>query len=174
MATTTPSLFHRGGFVKSLTEDTPELAFIEKYVAKVDSLDLSSPFHDWYSPDCKFYNTNGTLYEGGENVWMWMRGLFGAFTAVKHDIHTIRLIKATEEEWKPESEASWVYFETTTSFTPKLAKGLDGPIKVPRLLVFLVGKSEVEGLGTDGYQILEAKTWWDTAVFNKSANKKEE
>lgn len=172
MATMTSSLVHHGGFVKSLTDEVPALAFLQKYVTKVDSLDLSSPFYDWYSPSAKFYNTNGTVYDGGENIWMWMRDLFGAFSAVKHDIHTIRLFKATEEEWKPESEASWVWFDTTTSFTPKVSEGLHGPIKVPRFLGFLVGRSEVEGQGTDRYQILQAKTWWDTAVFARSANNK--
>lgn len=57
--------------------------------------------------------------------------------------------------------------ETETSFSVKDPLLAGDPIVVPRFLMFLVGKSEVEGQGTDGLQILEAKVWWDTNVLGR-------
>ncbi len=143
------------------------MAFVEKYANQVDSLNISSPFHEWYAPSCRFYNTNGAVYDGGDVIWGWMRTLFGAFSAVAHDIHKVLLVQATAEEFDPARKAAWVVLETTTAFEMKSPVLAGEPIAVPRLLSFLVGKSEVEGQGTDGLQILQAKTWWDSGVFDR-------
>ena len=145
----------------------PILAFIETYSNKVDSLDLSGNFHNWYAPSCKFYNTNGVVYDGGDEIWTWMHGLFGAFDLVKHDYKSICMVPATAEEWDPAAEAQWMYFDAVTSFRFKTKDSGDVQkvIKVPRFSKFLVGKSEVEGQGTGGFQILQAKNWWDAGLL---------
>jgi hypothetical protein len=54
-----------------------------------------------------------------------------------------------------------------------LAGDLKGDgIEVPRMLSFLVGEAEVQGQGTDGLQILEAKAWWDSGVLGKEITKR--
>jgi hypothetical protein len=95
---------HKGSWNAS-TKNIPAFAFVEKYSNKVDPLDLLSPFHDWYSLSCRFYINNRDTYEGGDAIWNWMRGLFRAFSNVRHDVQVARLIKATTEEISPESEA---------------------------------------------------------------------
>lgn len=57
--------------------------------------------------------------------------------------------------------------ETDTAFSVKDPLLTGDPIVVPRFLMFLVGKSEVDGQGTDGLQILEAKVWWDTDMLGR-------
>ena len=114
-----------------------------------------------------FYNTNGILYHGGDEIWSWMKSLFGPFGAVHHNLKVVRLIKATPTEAAPERDACWVMSETDTAFSIKDPLLAGDPIVVPRLLMFLAGKSEVYGRGTNGLQILEAKVWWDSAVLER-------
>ncbi len=164
--TTYDHFFHLGPW-DSATRQIPAVAFVEKYASTVDSLDLSGPFYNFFAPGAKFYNTDGIVYDGGGAIWSWMKRLFGVFSAVHHDIQSIRLIKAGAEEWRPESEAHWVILETTTLFSMKSPTVAGDPIEVRRLLSFLVGKSEVDGQGTDGLQILQAKVWWDSGVLDR-------
>ncbi|KAK4443371.1 hypothetical protein QBC34DRAFT_386340 [Podospora aff. communis PSN243] len=161
---TTP--FYKRGTFDATTRSISALAFIEKYCDKVDSLDLSGNFHDYYAPSCKFYNTNGVVYDGGAKIWTWMRGLFGSFDLCAHEHNSFRVVPATAEEWDPAAGAQWVFIDTTTLFQFKSENGeAREVIKVPRFLMFLVGKSEVEGQGVQGLQILEARIWWDTGLL---------
>jgi hypothetical protein len=171
MMEATSCLTHQGPW-NSSTRKIPAFAFIEKYSNKVDSLDFSAPFHDWYSPSCQFHNNNGTTFDGGDAIWTWMRGLFGAFSNVEHNIQVARLIKATTQEISPEREAEWVILEATTAFSMKDPMLAGEPIVILRLLSFLVGKSEFSGQGTDGLQILEAKVWWDTGALARELTKR--
>jgi hypothetical protein len=86
----TAGIVHFGGFDAS-TRKIPTLAFLEKYTAKVDSLQLTGPFHDWYGQSCQFYDTTATVYDGGDAIWSWMQKLFGGFAGLRHDIKVIRI-----------------------------------------------------------------------------------
>ncbi len=166
-AATMGSYYHHEGSWDSSTRQLPALEVIEKYTTTVDSLDFSAPFHNFYSPTAKFYNANGLVYSGGDAIWTWMKELFGVFSAVHHDIRRIRLLSVPAEEWSPASETQLVVLEAVTAFSMKSPAVAGKPIEVPRLLHFLVGKSEVEGQGTDGLQILQAKAWWDRGVLDR-------
>ncbi|KAH8649563.1 hypothetical protein BGZ61DRAFT_487946 [Ilyonectria robusta] len=166
MTESTTCLTHYGVYDAS-TRAIPALSFIEKYSNKVDSLEISGPFHSWYAPSCNFYNANGVVLRSGDEIWTWMKSLFGPFDAVQHSIKVVRLIKATTTEAAPERDAYWVMLETDTAFSIKDPLLAGGPIVIPRFLMFLIGKSEVEGQGTDGLQILEAKVWWDTDMLGR-------
>ena len=164
MTTTTTTLLT---FPTSFTPTTrlePSLSFLESYTAHVDSLDLSAPSTTSYSPNATFYNTDGIVYSGGAAIWTWMRGLFGPFAALKHNILSIRLTRDVEVEGAGKGDL--VVLETKTSFWLKGADGVrqEEPVVVPRLLSFLVGEAE-EGLGTHGRWILEGKVWWDSGVL---------
>ncbi|KAH8703932.1 hypothetical protein BGW36DRAFT_370245 [Talaromyces proteolyticus] len=166
MSVSSTCITHIGTYDAS-TRDIPALAFVEKYSDKIDSLEISGPFHDWYAPSCTFFNTNGTVYHGGDEIWTWMKSLFGPFSVVCHNVKVIRLVEAIPTESDPEKAAYWAIIETETSFSMKDQLLAGDPIIVPRLLMFLIGKSEVDGQGTDGLQILEAKVWWDTEVLGR-------
>lgn len=167
--------FTHYGSWDAVTRELPTLAFIEKYTNKVDSLDISGPFHLWYAPSCTFYNTDGVVIHGGGETWDWMKGLFAPFRRVRHDVKVIRLYDATTGEAAPKKAAQWITLETQTTFITKgKTPAGDSTVIIPRLLMFLVGKSDVDGQGTDGMQILEAKVWWDTGVLQKTITAKGE
>ncbi|KAL6901049.1 hypothetical protein GGI43DRAFT_383394 [Trichoderma evansii] len=166
MLTPRTCLIHSGVWDHS-TRQVPVLSFIEKYCNKVDSLEITGPFHHWYAQSCNFYNTNGIVYHGGDNTWNWMKDLFGQVIALHHEVTSVRLFDATEMDLGAERAAQWVILEAHTAFTTKGQLSSYGPIVVPRSLMFLIGKSEVEGQGTDGWQILQAKVWWDSGELER-------
>ena len=156
------------------TRQYPTLTFIEKYAQQVDSLDLSGPSYDWYAPSCAFYDTDGTVYEGGEKIWDWMRGLFGQFKSVQHEITNVLLITPSGDPSDPEASGSdTVLLEAVTNFVLNGESPSGNTIAARRKLMFKVGSSETKGQGTDGLQILEAKVWWDrTTLLAKLMEKK--
>lgn len=161
------SVFSQHGSWNAATRAIPALRFLEVYTKKVDAIDITGPFHNWYAPSARFYNSNGTVYNGGQEIWSWIGGLFGPFVSVYHDNKIIRLFPASEMEAASDRDANWIMIDTETAFNMSGKLAGSDPIVVPRFLMFLVGKSEVEGQGTDGLQILEAKVWWDTAVVQQ-------
>jgi hypothetical protein len=130
-------------------------------------VDLSGPFHDWYSPSAQFYNADGVKYHGGDAIWEWMRSLFGQFEKLQHEMKITRILPyVTEAESENGKTGELVMFDCVTTFW--IGGQLKGEgISVPRMLSFLVGESEEDGQGTDGLQILEAKTWWDSTVLGR-------
>ncbi len=173
MVLSSNSYTHRGGWDES-TRAIPALAFIEKYVSVVDSVQFSGPSHRWYAPSSTFYNGDGVAYRGGDQVWDWMKGLFGPFSTVSHNFKITRLLTPDADEVAPGRDAQWILFDCETSFSVKDPLLAGDPITIPRMLMFLVGRSEIEGQGTDGLQILEAKAWWDTGVLNRELAAREE
>jgi hypothetical protein len=145
------------------------ISFISAYASRVDSMDLSGPYHNWYAPTCNFYNADGAIYKGGEAIWTWMQELFGRFEKVEHKqskTWVLRDVSVGAEEKK----GNLVMMDCVTTFWVKGELSGEG-IEVPRLLSFVVGKAEGE-MGTDGLQILEAKTWWDSGVLIKELGRR--
>jgi hypothetical protein len=155
------------GPIDSQTYSSPTLTFIQQYVSKVDSLDLSGPFHAWYSPSAQFYNADGVRYHGGAAIWEWMQDLSGQFEKLRHDMNITRILPyVSEAESENGKTGELVLLDCVTTFW--LAGKLKGEgITVPRMLSFLVGETEEDGQGTEGLQILEAKAWWDSGVLSK-------
>jgi hypothetical protein len=144
------------------TRSNEALRFLEKYTKKVDSGDLSTASHDWYAPSNRFYDADGTTYDGGDAVWSFMKRLFGIAKTIKHDVLEARVIS--------EDSGYVVTLETITNFT--LKNVADPRLAVPRLLEFWIKRSEVSGQGTDGLQIFRLKVWWDkSSLFQKLATR---
>jgi len=154
------------GPLNPLSQD-PILSFIAKYAAKVDSKDLSQSFDAWYAPSATFYNSDGLIYTGGHDIWTWMRTLFAQFEKVEHDILITRVLSSVNKTGPEGGKCGdLVLLDCTTTFWLQGELAGDG-IMVPRMLSFLVGEAEGDGMGTDGLQILEAKAWWDSGVLMK-------
>jgi hypothetical protein len=151
---------HRGAWDSS-TRKNELFRFIEKYATKVDSGDLSTPFHEWYAPSSQFHDTDGTVYVGGEAIWNFMKRQFGAFASIKHDM--------VEERAVTRGEHQIVTLDTITTFVIK--DSTNSQVVVPRLLQFQVGKSVIEGQGTDGLQIHGLKVWWDRSSLARKLAK---
>lgn len=151
---------HRGPW-DDATRSNEALRFLEKYTNKVDGGDLSTASHDWYAPSSRFHDADGTIYEGGDAVWNFMRRLFGIADKIKHDTLEARVIC---------DDGYIVTLETITNFT--LKNVADPHLAVPRLLEFWIRKSEA-GQGTHGLQIYRLKVWWDkSSLAQKLATRK--
>lgn len=140
------------------------LSFLQKYTRKVDSLDLSGPSSAWYAPSAVFYNGDSNVYNGGSTIWDWMHSLFSPFAKMEHSTRMTRVLHNVDNSaGKP---CDLLILETETTFWLKKPIYGEG-IRVPRLLMFLVGSAEVNGQGTDDMQIWEARAYWDTAVLER-------
>lgn len=161
---------HRDGATDvASTTSRPSLSFIRKYTNKVDSLDLSGSFSAWYAPSAIFYNGDGSVYNGGEKIWEWMHVLFSPFARMEHSVKITRVLDGLNFACQI---CDLLILEAETSFW--LKKPLAGEaIRVPRLLMFLVGPAETQGEGTDGLQIWEARAYWDTAVLEKEIRRRQ-
>lgn len=164
---------HYGDYDAS-TRKIPALKFLEIYTNKVDSIDITGDFSKWYAPSAKFYNADSVVYHGGKEIWAWMGNLFGPFFSVHHRNQIVRSFKASPEEAAAERDAWWVILETETTFNLKPPIDTDGPVIIRRFLMFLIGASEVEGQGTEGLQILEAKAWWDSGILQREVAKRKQ
>jgi hypothetical protein len=148
-------------------ESNPNLTFIQQYTAKVDSLNLSGPSTRWYAPSAIFYNGDATTYRSSEAIWSWMQQLFSPFSGLHHRVLRTHVVPDSSDH-SPSSAPDFDLFilEAETSFWLKAP--LEGePIVAPRLLMFLVGPEEVQGQGTGGRQIWEAKAYWDSAILTR-------
>jgi hypothetical protein len=155
------------GSLDTFSQSSETLAFITKYVSTVDSMDLSDPFEKWFAPSAQHYNGDGVRFFGGAAIWNWMRGLFGQFEKVQHDMKITRILPyVSEMESENGKTGELVLLDCITTFW--IGGDLEGDgIAVPRMLSFLVAEAEEDGQGTNGLQIVEVKTWWDTAVLGK-------
>lgn len=160
---------HDGAMDIALTTPRSSLGFIEKYTNQVDSLDLSGSFSAWYAPSAVFYNGDGRVYDGGKNIWEWMRVLFSPFAKMEHLVKAARVLDGLNSAGQL---CDLLILEAETSFW--LKNPLDGEaIRAPRLLMFLVGPAKAQAEGTDGLQIWEAKAYWDTAVLEKEIRRRQ-
>ncbi|KAF2100679.1 hypothetical protein NA57DRAFT_54755 [Rhizodiscina lignyota] len=171
------------------------VSFMAKYIAKVDSGDLSCRYDEWYAPKAKFYNADGKVYNGGEEIWDWMRDLFGPFEKVQHNNKITRIVSdsplstsiassqvlangvngtsATAPGNLEDTRTGDLFlFDTETTFWLKGVLAGE-PIIVPRMLSFLVQEKHF-GVGTDGLQIVEAKAWWDTNVLKEEVARRKQ
>jgi hypothetical protein len=156
------SYIHQGPW-DNATRAVPVFAFMEKYIAKVESGDLSTSFEEWYAIDALFHDTDGTIYDGGEAIWNFMKRQFGVFSSMKNRIEKETAIPATERD------GQWVTLETV--MIAQIRDSLDEPVVARRLLSFLVDKSQ-NSKGTDGLQIYGLKIWWDRSVLAQKLSKR--
>jgi hypothetical protein len=65
---------------------TPTQRFFKAYVHAVDNkgYNVGSGLK-FYSKDVTFHNQNNAVYHGGEEMWAWMKKLFGVFDRISHD-----------------------------------------------------------------------------------------
>jgi hypothetical protein len=161
---------HHGKFDASSRQHAA-LDFLEIYVNKVDRLALSGLSSDFYAPSCKFYNTDAIIYDGGENIWNWMRSLlFAPFAKMQHNITRIWLIAPNLQVIGKEGQQ--ILVEAEWNSWPKPEGEAAPPVVIPRILSFRVGPSEFDGTGTNGLQFLEAQCWWDTSLMAKELAKR--
>lgn len=148
----------------------PAIAFIGKYLFRVDSLDASGgPYHEYYAPAAKGYGADGSVYEGGDAIWNALWTFLNQFEEVEQVVRKSTAFETKNDVTRAhgsegtDRKAWLVMLEVDTRFW--LKDKLAGPvIVVPQMLQYLVGPREW-GYGTDNMQILQAKAWWDTTTL---------
>jgi hypothetical protein len=142
------------------------LRFIEKYVLKVDSLDLAStPSTTFYSPLAILHDNKGDAHLGGSAIWQGIQRLFAPFSRTFHEVVEIRVVPGADGR-------EVVYGEFLTHFW---LKGDSEDIVAPRFFVWTIGEA-VDYAGTEGLQFVEARLFWDTGILGRyvtDKNKKE-
>jgi hypothetical protein len=153
------SIFTHHGPWNDHSRQSPTLRFIEKYINRIDSLDLSStPSSAFYSPFAELHDTNGDVYTSGPHIWGCLKRLFTPFDRINHDVIEIRVVPDG-------SGKDVVYAQFLTRFR---LRGDEEEVVAPRFFVFSVGEAEAEGLGgTDGLQIFELRVFWDTGILGR-------
>jgi hypothetical protein len=165
----TTILTHTGLF-DATTRANPTLAFFEKYINSLETLDFANQFPDFYAPNCTFYNENGTILIGGPTIAAFIDDLFAPFGKIEvnnhvHRVFPFRASPALGDEGAVGSRqdgvdaacgdaCTWMLNEH--DFVFYLKPPLDGPgIPARRAIHFLAGPAQVEGQGTDGLQWYE-------------------
>lgn len=139
------------------------------------------PYNTWYANSAIGYHTDGTLFPNSEAIRTEAIGFMKPFERIDMDVHVIRLVpgmvvrekvQRDEENGEVEMTGDLVMLETTAIFFLKgITEDNDG-IRVPRLINLLIGKAEELGEGTDGLQIFEAKSWWDSWILVREMEKR--
>lgn len=157
---------HRGPLPCPAAPSHPAVAFIGKFLHRIDSLSTSEgPYHEWFAPAAKVYDTDGSVYDGGDVIWNELWRFLDQFEEVEDVVNMTTVIETVNDATRAyasdgtDRKAWLVMLDVDTRFW--LKDELAGPvIVVPRMLHYLIGRREW-GYGTDDLQILQAKSWWD-------------
>jgi hypothetical protein len=137
---------------------TPTQRFFKQYVAAVDSkgYDVGSGLK-FYSPDVTFHNQNNAVYHGGEEMWAWMKKLFGVFERIHHDwIHFVEIER--------DDGTSQIYTQNVRNLWLLGNKSEEPTVSIPVTMIAIIGKSGSEET-PEGLHFKEVWLYWDTALL---------
>lgn len=146
----TPSTWDNSG------AQTPAQRFFKKYVDTVDSHGFNHGSGlQFYSNEVIFHNQNNAQYNGGDEMWAWMKRLFGQFEKMRHDLSNLWEVKnedatvAILSQW---TRNIWIAGNTT-----------DEPsVSIPLCWICTIGPADSAG-AVDGLSFREVWLYWDTA-----------
>lgn len=163
---TSTAITHYGPF-NDESRKVAALKFFEKYNAAVIACTFNDPYHKWFAPSAKFWANDGTYYDGGDEIWEWMKGaLFGAYEKLEPtDLISTVILNGHEKGDRIIQQQTMTFWFKSDKEGEENLKGEGVPIR--RTIEFVSGPSEVEGQGTDGLQYYVGKTFWDTELLTK-------
>jgi hypothetical protein len=137
---------------------TPTQRFFKAYVHAVDNkgYNVGSGLK-FYSKDVTFHNQNNAVYHGGEEMWAWMKKLFGVFDRISHD-----WIQFTEIQ-RDDGTTQFI----TQNIRNLWVKGNDAEkptVSIPVVMIAIVGPSGDETT-PEGLHFKEVWLYWDTALL---------
>jgi hypothetical protein len=143
---------------------TPAQRFFHQYVSAVDSKGYNTGSGlRFYSPTVTFHNQNGAVYHGGDEMWAWMKKLFGVFSRIQHDwIHFVEIElddKGTSQIYLQGMRNLWIVGDDV---------GGEPSVSIPVTFIAVVGKSDgTRGLEEtpEGLCFREVWLYWDTALL---------
>jgi hypothetical protein len=137
---------------------TPTQRFFKQYVEAVDSkgYNIGSGLK-FYSPDVTFHNQNNAVYHGGEEMWAWMKKLFGVFEQIRHDwIHFVEIER--------DDGTSQIYTQNVRNLWLLGNKSEEPTVSIPVTMIAVIGKSGREET-PEGLEFKEVWLYWDTALL---------
>ena len=143
---------------------TPTQRFFHQYASTVDSKGYNSGSGlKFYSPTVTFHNQNGAVYHGGDEMWAWMKKLFGVFSRIRHDF-----IHFVEIELHKEEGTTQIYLQGMRNLW-MAGDDVEGEptVSIPVTFIAVVGKSDGSaGQETpEGLCFKEVWLYWDTALL---------
>lgn len=137
---------------------TPTQKFFKQYVAAVDSrgYNVGSGLK-FYSKDVIFHNQNNAEYHGGEEMWAWMKKLFGVFERIHHD--WIEFVEIDLNDG-----TSQIYTQNIRNLWLAGNKDEKPTVSVPVTMIAKIGKSNDEST-PEGLHFKEVWLYWDTALL---------
>ncbi|KAE8361669.1 hypothetical protein BDV27DRAFT_147623 [Aspergillus caelatus] len=137
---------------------SPAQEFFKNYVDTVDANGFENGSGTrFYAKDAIFHNQNNAQYHGGDEMWAFMKKLFGGFRRMRHDFinvfeienddSTIQLISQNVRNiWMPGNET-------------------DQPsVSIPMSWICQIGPADEPGT-VNGLQYKEVWLYWDTALL---------
>ncbi|KAK6207704.1 hypothetical protein QIS74_12785 [Colletotrichum tabaci] len=137
---------------------TPAQRFFQQYVNAVDSrgYDTGSGLK-FYSSDVTFHNQNNAVYHGGDQMWVWMKKLFGVFERIHHD--WIQLL-----EIKLDDGRSKIYTQNVRNLWVNGNKSETPSVSIPITMIAIIGKSNDDNT-PEGLNFKEVWLYWDTSLL---------
>jgi hypothetical protein len=137
---------------------TPTQRFFKQYVEAVDSkgYNIGSGLK-FYSPDVAFHNQNNAVYHGGEEMWAWMKKLFGVFEQIRHDwIHFVEIER--------DDGTSQIYTQNVRNLWLLGNMSEEPTVSIPVTMIAVIGKSG-RAETPEGLHFKEVWLYWDTALL---------
>ncbi|KAF4458695.1 hypothetical protein FALBO_14566 [Fusarium albosuccineum] len=137
---------------------TPTQRFFKQYVDAVDSRGYDSGSGlKFYSEDVIFHNQNNAVYHGGDEMWAWMKKLFGVFERIHHD--WVRFL-----EIECDDGTSQIYTQNIRNLWLRGNKEREPTVSIPVTMIAIIGKSHDEKT-PEGLHFKEVWLYWDTALL---------
>ncbi|KAH8695379.1 hypothetical protein BGW36DRAFT_462978 [Talaromyces proteolyticus] len=138
---------------------TPAQRFYKDYVDAVDNHGFTHGSGlRYYAKDAIFHNQNNAQYKGGDEMWAWMKKLFGQFQRLRHDhvsICEIRHEDGTAQIMSQSHRNIWLSGNST-----------DKPsVSIPLCFVCRIGPAD-DPRAISGLQYKEVWLYWDTALLS--------
>ncbi|KAH8683941.1 hypothetical protein BGZ61DRAFT_357296 [Ilyonectria robusta] len=137
---------------------TPTGRFFKQYADAVDSrgYDGGSGLK-FYSKDVTFHNQNNAVYHGGDEMWAWMKKLFGVFERIHHD--WVQFLEIERDDGR-----SQIYSQNVRNLWLRGNKGEKPTVSIPVTMIAIIGKSDDENT-PEGLHFKEVWLYWDTALL---------
>jgi hypothetical protein len=139
---------------------TPVQQFFKKYVDTVDSYGFNHGSGlRFYAKDVIFHNQNNAQYNGGDEMWAWMKRLFGQFERLRHDFHNLW-------EVKNEDGTTTIMTQWTRNIWLSGNDTAEPTVSIPLSWVSIIGPADFAD-AVDGLNYKEVWLYWDTALLMK-------
>jgi len=138
--------------------ETASQRFFAEYAKTVDNYGFTSGSGSrFYGKDVVFHNQNNVDYHGSDQMWSWMKQIFGQFEHLRHDIHWAWDIEQTNGESK-------LIVQMTRNIWIKGSHAKEPEVSAPAMFICTIGPADHPD-AFEGLQFKEVWLYWDTMLL---------